>query len=89
MDKCSGKWKFESGEGFDDFLKDRGIGKVYQYFSFYSGIAVRTVIKTTTPTLTFTKKVYDSCSMNGYYLLSIYVISARADGGPRSPSAHA
>ena len=26
MELFVGRWKVESGEGFDDFLKDRGIG---------------------------------------------------------------
>ena len=31
MENFVGKWKFESGQGFDEFLKDRGIGKLSQY----------------------------------------------------------
>ena len=31
MDNFAGKWKFESGQGFDEFLKDRGIGKLSKY----------------------------------------------------------
>ena len=32
LQTIAGKWKFESGQGFDEFLKDRGIGKLSKYF---------------------------------------------------------
>ena len=61
MESFLGKWKTESGQGFDDFLKDRGVGKfpldflVFKFFFFISGLALRTAVKTTTTVSTFGK----------------------------------
>ena len=61
MESFLGKWKTESGQGFDDFLKDRGVGQfpldflVFKLFYFISGLALRTAVKTTTTVSTFGK----------------------------------
>merc|ERR1712212_325433 len=52
MELFVGRWKVESGEGFDDFLKDRGVG-----------LAARTLIKTSSSTITFAKESGDMWSM--------------------------
>eukprot|EP00091_Calanus_sinicus_P021964 TRINITY_DN6741_c0_g1_i2.p1 TRINITY_DN6741_c0_g1~~TRINITY_DN6741_c0_g1_i2.p1 ORF type:complete len:137 (-),score=46.34 TRINITY_DN6741_c0_g1_i2:28-438(-) len=52
MESFLGKWKTESGQGFDEFLKDRGVG-----------FALRTAVKTTTTESTFGKESDGSWSL--------------------------